>query len=228
MRLSPALRLAARTAFRRARIVLPVSRALERGILAAAPATRTAVVPNAVDTSLFHPGAQQPGRIVSVGLFYEAKGHDLLLDAFREVTTSRPDVHLDLVGDGDLRPELERRAAGLPVTFHGTVPKPTVAELVRQAQLCVLPSRFETSGVAGIEALASGTPLVGMPVGAIPELIGEGDGVLAAPGELASAILDGLSRSFDREAIATRARERYGRDAVGRMLAEIYRTIGPS
>jgi glycosyltransferase involved in cell wall biosynthesis len=180
-------------------------------------------VRNAVDTSLFHPdGEPDRTRLLSVGLFYEAKGHAALIDALREIATVRPDVHLDLVGDGDLRPALERRAAGLPVTFHGILPKDAVADLMRKAAVLALPSRFETSGVVGIEALASGVPVVGSAVGAIPELIGDGDGVLAGQEGLAAAILDALAHDFDRAAIAARARARYGRGAIGRSLAEIY------
>lgn len=221
--LTPGLRLAARIAFGKARAVLPVSDALERAIHAVVPGARTTVVRNVVDTALFHPGGEpQPGRLLSVGAFYEAKGQDLLLDAMRDVVRRRPDAHLDLVGYGDLRRELERRADGLPVTFHGKLPKHEVAELMRSAQLFVLPSRWETSGVSAIEALATGVPVVGRPVAAIPELIGDGDGVLAGPSGLAAAILEGLERDFDRSAIAARAAERYGRERIGRQLGDVY------
>jgi glycosyltransferase involved in cell wall biosynthesis len=229
MTLTPQLRAAARYAFRRARVVLPVSNALERGIHAAAPAARTAVVRNAVDTALFHPqGEHEAGLLVSVGMFYEAKGHERLLAALEEVVAVRPNVRLELVGEGDLRPALERRAAGLPVTFRGVVSKAAVAELLHRAHLFVLPSHFETSGVAAIEALASGVPVVGTPVGAVPELIGPGDGILAGAHGLADAILAGLSREFGRAEIAARARERYGRATIGRRLADVYRTAARS
>lgn len=223
-RISFMLRRTARFAFRRARIVLPVSSALERSILAEAPGLRTTVVRNAVDTSLFRPGGDtDAGRIVCVGMFYEAKGHDALIDALREVVAVRPDVRLDLVGDGELRPALERRAAGLPVTFRGVLPKDEVAAMMRRAHVFALPSRFETSGVVGIEALASGVPVVAAPLGAIPELVGDGDGVLAGPDGLAPALLRALSRDFDRSAIASRARARYGRETIGLQLADVYR-----
>lgn len=226
LELSPALKATARYAFRRARAVLPVSSALERGIIAVAPNAKTCVVRNAVDTSLFHPGGRpEPGRLLSVGLFYPAKGQDLLIDAFRTVAGARPDTRLDIIGDGELRPELERRAAGLPVTFHGVLPKAEVARMMRTADLLVLPSRFETSGVVGIEALAAGVPVVGSPVGAVSELIGEGDGVLAGPDGLAPAILTGLTQDFDRAAIASRAHERYGREGIGRKLDEVYQRV---
>ena len=217
------MRAAARLAFGRARAVLPVSRALESGILAAAPRARTTVVPNVVDTELFHPGGEpEQGRLLAVGLFYEAKGFDTLLDALPEI----PGARLDLVGDGELRSKLEQRARGLPVTFHGRLSKPDVAALMRRAQLLVLPSRFETSAVVGLEALASGLPVVGTRVAAIPELLDDdGSGVLAEPGRLAEAIRLALERDFDRPAIAARAKERYSREAVGRQLAEIYRGL---
>jgi glycosyltransferase involved in cell wall biosynthesis len=222
--LTPSLRAASRLAFRRAAAVLPVSEALERGILAHAPRTRTTVVRNAIDTSLFHPGVDyDPGLLVSVGMFYEAKGHDRLLAALADVVAVRPDVRLELVGDGELRPALERQAAGLPVTFRGVVPKTEVAQILRRAHLFALPSRFETSGVGAIEALATGVPVVGTRVGAIPELLDADNGVLTDADDLAAAIVEGLDRTFDRAAIAASAREHYGRATIGRQLADVYR-----
>jgi glycosyltransferase involved in cell wall biosynthesis len=65
-------------------------------------------------------------------------------------------------------------------------------------------------------------PVVGTPVGAVPELIGEGDGRLADGRGLAAAVLDALDGHFDRPAIAHRAARRYGRHAVGAQLADVY------
>jgi glycosyltransferase involved in cell wall biosynthesis len=96
---------------------------------------------------------------------------------------------------------------------------------MRAAHLLVLPSRFETSAVVGIEALASGLPVVGTAVGAIPELLGDGDGLLAEPARLADAILEALDREFDRPAIARRAAARYGRSAISAALADVYRGV---
>lgn len=221
------LRLAARIALARAEIVLPVSSALECGLRVHGITAPMRVVPNAVDTETFHPSDRhtpgKPPRLLTVALFYEAKGIDLMLDAVRQVDVP---VHVDVVGDGGLRGVYEGRSAGLDVTFHGVLPKPEVARLMRDADLYVLPSRFDNNPVALLEALATGLPCVATHVGGVPDVVGENDGVLVAP--TSEAIADGIRdvlgrlRSFDREAIGERAAARFGAAAIGRIYMSLY------
>jgi glycosyltransferase involved in cell wall biosynthesis len=219
--LSPPMRRAARLALARAAAVTVPSEALARAL--PVPAL---VVPNVVDTELFHPdGEHEPLRLLSAGLFYEAKALDLLIDAVARV----PDVRLDLVGDGDSRPELERlaRRLGADVTFHGILPKPELAELMRRADLYVSASRYENNPVSLLEALASGLPLVATAVGGVPEIVGD-DGLLAPPGEpaaLAERIEQALRIDFDRDDLARRAAERYGAGPIGRGLVDLYAQV---
>lgn len=227
LRLSPPDRLAARIAFARATLVLPVSAALQRGIEAHGIAARFRVVPNVVDGGLFRPGAGTGEGLLAVGLLYEAKGFDVLLDALAQL----PGERLRLVGDGPLRGVLEAQAERLGVAervvFHGPAPKHEVAELMRRARLVVVPSRFETSGVVAIEALASGTPVVAGAVGALPELLAGGGGTLA-PGDaagLAAAIRETLASPPAMDAVSRRVRERHSPQRIGRELAEIYRAV---
>jgi glycosyltransferase involved in cell wall biosynthesis len=221
------LQLAARLALARAEIVLPVSAALERGLRRHGITAPMRVVPNAVDTETFHPpDAQPPGtppRLLTVALFYEAKGIDLLLDAVRQIDLP---VHLDVVGDGLLRSVYEGLSAGLDVTFHGVLPKAEVAQLMRMADLYVLPSRFDNNPVALLEALASGLPCVATRVGGVPDVVGENDGLLVAPttDEIADGICNALRRigTFDRVEIGERAAARFGSAAVGSVYASLY------
>lgn len=225
-RLGPAALLGARVAFGRAALVLPVSEALRRGIEAHGIRARFRVVPNVVDTSLFRPGDGPREGLLAVGLFYEAKGFDVLLAALARL----PDKHLRLVGDGPLRGALEAEAARLGVAdrveLHGLGPKGEVAELMRRARLVVVPSRFETSGVVAIEALASGTPVVASAVGALPELLADGGGVLARPGDpgdLAARIEEALATEVAD--VSERVRERHSPERVGAELAAVYRSV---
>jgi glycosyltransferase involved in cell wall biosynthesis len=226
--LSPVSERVARETFSRACMVLPVSEALLHGIERTATQANLRVVRNVVDTELFRPAphpATDPPRLLAVGLLYEAKGYDVLLDALPQLTRS---VEVEIVGDGPLRGELEAQAARLGlenVTFAGRLAKPQVADRMRAADLFLLPSRFETSGVAAIEALASGLPVVGSRVGAVPELVGEAEGILVEPGDataLARAIERGLDRVFDRPAIAARVGAAYSAETIGAELAEVY------
>ena len=225
MRLGAGGRLAARVAFGRAALVLPVSAALQRGIEAQGIRARFRVVPNVVDTTLFHPGDEERAGVLAVGLQYEAKGFDVLLDAFARL----PDARLTLVGDGPLRKALETQAAQLGIServeFRGVLPKIEVAELMRRARVVAVPSRFETSAVVAIEALASGAPVVASRVGALTELLADGGGTLVPANDS-----DGLATALAAEppaldGVAERIRARYSREQVGAELVEIYRSV---
>jgi glycosyltransferase involved in cell wall biosynthesis len=229
-------RILARLSFERAGVVAPVSEELAGHLRAIAPRARIETIPNVVDTSAFSPPAGAPAgptagaRLLDVAALAEKKGHRFLLEALVEL----PDATLDVVGDGELRGELERQASALGVgdrvRFLGEQPKQRVAELMRDADLFVLPSLAENLPVVLIEAQASGLPAVATAVGGVPELVDEHAGVLVPPGDpgaLAAAIRDTLERlpSFDRPALAERAAERYGYAAVSARWTGVYERL---
>jgi glycosyltransferase involved in cell wall biosynthesis len=233
--LSAPMRMAVRAALRRADVVLPVSERLAGALQKLAPDTRIHVVPNAVDEELFRPGsrAQADGKpsLLTAGLLdNDAKGVDLLLEALALLGR---DVRLGIAGDGARRSSYEDQARRLGltgVTFHGLLPKPQLAARMQEADLFVLGSRYENNPCVVLEALATGLPVVASRVGGLPELVNDGNGLLAEPADpaaLARSIgeaLDGLDR-FDNVEIARRARERYGHAAIGTRLAAVYEEV---
>jgi glycosyltransferase involved in cell wall biosynthesis len=228
--LSGSMQRVARLTFEHADLVMPVSEALRDGIRAIGANADYRVVPNVVDTSRFHPdGAPTTGRLIGVGGLYDAKGWEDLLDALALVRTRTRDVHLDLYGDGVLRAKLEAQAAKLGiadlVTFHGWRPKAEVAAELRRSELFVITSHYDSNPCAVIEALASGVPVVGTAVGGIPEMVGDGAGVLAEPADpqsIAHAIESAMARTWDRRAIARSAAERYGLEPIGDAFGSVY------
>lgn len=233
-RLSPFHRRLARLALERADLVLPVSQSLERALLEVAPAARTCVVPNAVD-DVFTSGPRpnrQPTRLLTVGLLdTPRKGVDILLEALALVP-GRELLHLDVVGEGELRPGYETLAERLgladTVAFHNLEPKAALAERMRNADLFVLASRYENNPCVVLEAMASGLPVVATRVGGLAEVVDGEGGRLAEPldpASFAAALEEALRGDFDREAIATRARERFGRPAIARELVGIYEEL---
>ena len=223
----------ARLSFRRADLVAPVSRELAERLRALAPRARVEAVPNAVDTDAFHPPAERrrasgPARLLNVATLSEKKGHVHLLEALARLESGET---LDIVGDGELRDLLERQAAVLGVServrFLGPRPKEEVAELMREADLFVLPSLHENLPVVLVEAQASGLPAVATRVGGVAELVDEDAGRLVEAGDpaaLAEAIAGvlGARDRFDASALARRAAERYGYDAIAARWTAIY------
>lgn len=224
----------ARLALRGADVVLPVSEAMRVALESTGSPRRMVVVPNVVDGRVFHPdGGHEPGLLLTAGTLgeNEAKGVDYLLRALALVEG----VRLEIVGDGPMRPQYERLARELAiderVRFHGFLPKPELAECMRSADLFVLASRFENNPCVVLEAMASGLPVVATRVGGLPELVDETSGILVQPrdpDDIARGIRAALEVGFDREAISQRALERYGREAIGGQLAEIYGSVARS
>jgi len=231
--LTPAMERLARLALRRAEVVLPVSDDLRAALQALAPEGRYRVVPNAVFEDVFRPADGRPGgavpRLLTVGRLDSGhKGVDTLIEALGRL--DRP-YRLDVVGEGAERPGYERLAhrvgVGDRIRFHDFEAQPKLASRMRSADLFVLASRYENNPCVLIEAMASGVPVVATEVGGVPEIVDAESGLLAPPEDpaaLAVRIDAALERldAFDREAIARSAVERYGTQAVGRALGDVY------
>jgi glycosyltransferase involved in cell wall biosynthesis len=159
----------------------------------------------------------------------------------RAVTLLEDDVALAVVGGGLLSDELRRLTGALGldgrVLFVGAVEEEELHDWYRAADLFVLPTAaYEGFGMVTIEALASGTPVVGTPVGATPELLAPLDPRLVARGadaaSLATAIREALG--FGDKDLRVRCRDyalgRFGWETVvtqwERALTETVKSSG--
>lgn len=188
------------------------------------------VVPLGVDLATFHPdrgrraaAVDGPVRLVAVTRLSREKRPALAVDALGALRAAGVDAELHLLGDGPQRDHLERRARGLPVTFHGFVRERTrVAALVAGCDVALVTCGVETFGLAALEALACGTPVVATTGGAVGELVTGDAGLVAdpAPRELASAVRRVLERDpvVRRGAARARAELHPWRRTVARML----------
>jgi len=150
------------------------------------------------------------------------KDHRTLIEAARLV----PEADFVVAGDGGLRHELERQAAGSRVRFLGA--RDDVPELLASLDVFAFPSLFEGLCLAVIEAQAAGVPVVATPVGGIRETVVDGEtGLLVPtgdPGGLAAAIRRLLEDRPAAEAMAAEAKRRVReRFSIERMLDETLR-----
>jgi glycosyltransferase involved in cell wall biosynthesis len=143
-------------------------------------------------------------RLVCVGRLCEQKGQLLLIEAASELAQSGLTFELVLVGDGELREELERSVAekGLSrvVRFVGWASSGRVREEILASRALVLPSFAEGLPVVLMEAFALGRPVISTYVAGIPELVVPGSGWLVpagALGPLASAMREALTAAPD-------------------------------
>lgn len=173
------------------------------------PERDAAIIPGGVDGDRFSPAAGSFDPIdtgepafLTVRRLTPRMGHAQLLEAFASVVEHRPDARLYVAGDGPLRTALERKATALRIddrtTFLGYVPDADLPSAYATADLFVLPTtELEGFGLATLEALASGTPVIGTPVGGTVEVLGDLADDPAIPAGL-------LASSADADALARR------------------------
>jgi len=150
----------------------------------------------------------RPGTrlVLAVGRLVEQKNHVLAIRALAGV----PETTLAIVGEGPLRPELERAAAEAGVTdrvvFAGL--RSDARALMGGADAIVLSSHWEGLPLTALEALASGTPLVATAVRGLAELVEDGRNALLAPPDDPEALAEALRRVLDDRGLGARlARE---------------------
>lgn len=134
------------------------------------------------------------------------KRPDLAIDALRELHKRGLRCRLVSVGTGPARIEnkMRRLATGLPVHFAGFVPQfPTLAALLASADVVVSPGPIETFGLAALETLASGTPVVASRTSALSEIVTPQAGAVADPQPV--AIADAIHEVLERDEKVRRA-----------------------
>lgn len=175
------------------------------------PLRHCRVIQNGIDVERFAFCERQRSAdpiIIQVGRFFPQKGHDTALRAFCELRQKWPRCRLWFVGDGPDESALRALSASLgiadQVEFLG--PRSNVSELLRQAHVYWMPSRWEGLPLACLEAMATGLPVIASDVGALPSLLGGGVGYVTEPDrpdELAAAT-DAVLRDYDDALIVGR------------------------
>jgi glycosyltransferase involved in cell wall biosynthesis len=146
-------------------------------------------------------GWRQRYMLLYVGRLAGEKGVDVLIDAFRRISATRPDIGLLIVGEGPERKSLEKRAQNLPqVFFLGFRDWDDLPRFYAAADLFVLPSVREQWGLVVNEAMASGLPVVATrKVGAAQDLIMEGQSGYSVPENDAEALASAIDRACQSE-----------------------------
>jgi glycosyltransferase involved in cell wall biosynthesis len=181
---------------------------------------RIKVVHCGIEPGLFKttiPGPQGSLRLVSIGRFVEQKGQMVLINALARIRQQIPDIHLSLVGDGEMRPDLEQAITdlGLRDNVHltGWLDEQGVRRELSSAHALVMPSFAEGLPMVVMEAMAAARPVVATCIAGIPELVLPGKtGWLVPAGDamaLSAAITDLARASHSQlEVIGQTARER--------------------
>ncbi|WP_310528227.1 glycosyltransferase [Nocardioides sp.] len=192
-------------------------------------------VPLGVDLDTFRPATPAvrttgPLRLTHFGRLSREKSPHLAVATAVELHRRDVPVQLDVYGDGPHLSELVELAAGAPVTFHGFIEgRPDLARRIAAADVSLSVCPSETFGLAVLEALACGTPVVTADRGGARELVDASSGAWGRPhpGALADAVLDLATRpeAVRRAGARARAEEFPWSATVASMLAVHDRVI---
>lgn len=194
------------------------------------------VVPNVVAVALFdrckkvrHEGF----RIATVSNLVPVKNTMGLLVALKELKLDYPNICVDVVGDGPLRGELEQYVIdnGLQsvVTFHGRLSRENICDVYAVSDCMAMVSRSETFGVAYVEAMAAGLPVIATRCGGPEDFVDETCGILVEVDnteQLCEAIKKMVVNRdrYNADAIRKYVHNRFSSEAVSHQLIELYKS----
>lgn len=152
-------------------------------------------------------------RLITACRLEKRKGVDVVIDSLPLILEKFPNAVLDVVGDGSLLNKLKDQAETLDlkekINFHGKVNHSEVIKLMKQANIFCFPTTAsEGFPKVVIEALACGLPVVTTKVSVLPQLIGQGGGILlkeAKSEDLTEAVVDICSNSERFDQISSKA-----------------------
>lgn len=181
---------------------------------------KIAVVPCGVDrvfTQANAPRSDHGKTLCCVARLSAQKGIPLLIDAVSDLAMRRSDFRIVLVGDGEMRGEIERMIAdrGLTdiVSITGFVGAAQVRDILLASRAMVLPSFAEGLPVVIMEALALETPVIVTAIAGVPELVDDACGWVIPAGSVA-ALVQAMDDALDTDTATLAAKGRVGRARV--------------
>jgi len=209
--------------------VIAVSEAVRRGLIeTGVPGAKIEVIHTGIEVPEAAPqdkskfGWSEMDFVIGhMGAFSKEKGQDVAVAAANLLRESMPHARFILAGDGKLLNEMRRRAPQT-VTFPGFVANR--AAFFGALNVFIMPSRSEAWGMAALEAMAHGVPVIASDVGGLPEIVEpDNGGWLVPPGDpaaLARAIMEAAASPDRLHEQGLKARQRARLFSVGQMVEQ--------
>ena len=219
--------------------IIATSSALKKGIMKTTSINhnKISIIPNPADISSFqikNKSAEDGFNFISIALLRKEKRLDLLLEAYAKIQNIFKDVRLTIAGDGPEKNKLLYLAESLNieqyVRFAGFLSKEEIASLLQKSSALVLNSDVETFGVALVEAMASGVPVIATRCGGPTDIVTSETGYLINKGnveELYQSMLKMIEnhKSFNTVRIREIAIQKYGDRAYAKSILELCNNI---
>jgi L-malate glycosyltransferase len=234
--MKPFLRKKAEIAYENADVVVAVSPFLQQ-VLKDKFALETIYVPNLIDTELFCIETKEEDeifRFVSTANLIETKRIDLLIKAFALAFKADPATELTIFGEGERRAYLETLIKELDmkeqIALMGDCPRELIAAQLKKCDCFVLPSKRETFGLAYLEALACGVPVIATRCGGPEHFIGEDNGILVPVDDQVSLqeamiYMKNYIDDYDREMISQAIKQEFSAESVAGKIITVYESL---
>ena len=201
------------------------------------------VIPNIVDVESFQyekqyekkashdPSDTEEFHFISVGRLQKGKEYHLLINAFGDAFLNRPQIKLYIYGGGPEKESLKALIKDLnlesQVFLMGQQPRKDIAKAMKNAQAFVLASKLETFGVAFIEAMAAGLPVISLAKGGPEGFIHTKNGSLLPEGtkeDLRTAMIQMVKEieAYDKIAISKEMKEMFAPEKIAEDLVAVY------
>lgn len=195
------------------------------------------VVPNIIDTHLFleaRKRSHEGFRLVTTSNLIPLKRTKNILQVLPDIIAEYNDVKLDIIGEGVLKGELMEfvKSHGLEnnVEFHGLLTRDNISKIYEVSDCFILPSSTETFGVAYVEAMAAGLPVIATKCGGPEDFVDELNGIMIEVDDmqqLKDAILYMYKhyKDYDAQAIKTSVTAKYSPEVVAKEIIAVYNEI---
>lgn len=198
---------------------------------------QSTVIPNIVDIEKFsykqknNKMSKSSFSFISIGNLTSNKRMDYLIDAFYKAFGDNKSIKLYIFGEGPEKAKLieliRKYKCENKIFLKGQVDRSCIAKQMEECDCFVLASKTETFGVAYIEAMAMGLPVISTRCGGPESFINDKNGVLVSVDDLSDLVSTMIFmhkniQYYDREFIASRAKQQYSSDTIAKELVAIY------
>ncbi|VYU31368.1 glycosyltransferase [Clostridium tertium] len=195
------------------------------------------VIPNIVDVTRFsiNPSKEDDNfTFISISHLKENKNIDLTLKALKEVINVHSNTRLIVVGDGPEKENLMNISKDLMIynniNFVGAISREKLNDVINKADAFVLPSKYETFGIAYIEALACGLPIITSKCGGPEDFFSEKIGLMISEcnvHELSNAMIKIIesSNKYNPSYLREYVKERFSKEVIAKKVLDVYNHV---